>query len=629
MEPVPVNKGKKVFKKGVPRFVIIGIICVVVLGGLALTYALKGNPFAKEAAVQQRTARVVKGNLNISISGSGPIASSNRVEVASGVQGTITKANFKEGDKVKAGDLLFELDDSDAKSNIEKIKSDIAQMQVTVDDNKKSLSNLTIKAPFGGQVTEVVPKAGDVLQKNATILTITDSSKLKAVVQFSGSLINKISTGQKAVINIQDLMQSVNGTVTFVGNKPYTAPGGEVFDVEITFANPGSLKEGLNASAEITTSKETLTSANAGKIEYINYQTIKSDAGGTVKSVKVRKNNFVKAGEVLVELQNDELVTSGNTVDLKIKDLYAQLESAEKKLSDYKIYAPIDGVIISQSKKAGDIVKAGDALMTISDIGHMQFEVSIDELDIAKVKIGQKVNVTVDALTETSAKPLTGEVIKIAIEGTSSNGVTTYPVTIRVNDTSNLKIGMNANAEIMINEKSGVLLVPLEAVQKMRNRSFVMVKGTAENSENSSNFNGGNGGNRGSVQEGNGNTNSSNRAAGNMPAGMARGNSANAQYYANSVRKPVEVGINNSEYIEIISGLQEGDEVILPPLATSTQQNTTQMRTGIGGIGGFGGGMGGMTGGRNNSQQGGNSPQGGNTQQGGSSQQGGNTQSRQ
>ena len=67
----------------------------------------------------------------------------------------------------------------------------------------------------------------------------------------------------------------------------------------------------------------------------------------------------------------------------------------------------------------------------------MEFDVLVDELDIAKVKVGQKVNVTVDALQQTSTIPLKGVVKVIAVKGTSTNGVTTYPITVSINGAGN------------------------------------------------------------------------------------------------------------------------------------------------------------------------------------------------
>ncbi|MCX8132169.1 MAG: HlyD family efflux transporter periplasmic adaptor subunit [Clostridia bacterium] len=603
--------------------VIIGVICFILITAIIVALVLRFGS-VKTAAIEQRTEKVVKGSISVSVTGSGPVKSSNESEVTSAVSGKITKIYHKEGDTVKAGELLFDLDDSDARLNVEKIKNSIAQTRLTADSNEKGMNNLIVNAPFDGQVTNVTfSKVGDEINKGATVLTITDVSKLKLSASFSGAIIQEIKTGQKVIVNVQDLMQSVEGIVTYISKNPSTtSTGGAVYDAEITLSNPGSLKAGMGANVEVETKTGSHTSTGTGKLEYVNSQVIKCDSGGVIEKITVKENQFVSAGQSLIQFRNDDLELSVQTTGLKIQDLNNQLAAAEKQLSEYKIYSPIDGVIVLQDIKVGNSVKPADVLTTITDPGHMEFSVSIDELDIAKIKVGQKVNITIAALPETLLKPIGGQVSKIAIQGTSSNGVTTYPVTIKVNEAADLKVGMNADAEIMISEKTDILVVPLEAVQKMRNRSFVMVKekegnsadGAVEkstdaisdgnrirrnNSGNNSNGNGG--GRRNSSDSASTGTNS-----GNFAAGISRMNPAYAQYYSNAVMKPVEVGTNNDQYIEIVSGLNEGDEVILPPLANSSSQNNMQVRSNIGGIGGMGG-LGGGFGGnpernRNNTQ---------------------------
>lgn len=644
-----IGKLKSIMKKKLAKVIAIVLVLAIAFSALVAFDVIELGS-KKTAVQQQRTSKVKKGDISITVTGSGAIASSNRVDITPKVSGTITKVYFKEGDTVKEGDLLFEMDDKDAKLNLEEIKTNMEKAAVSSNSSIKSVNNLNVTAPFGGKITKIESKVGDTLGKNASILTITDMSRLKVVLPFSGSAVKEISNGKKATVYIQDLMQSVGGTVTYVSSSPYsTSLGGEVYDVEISINNPGSLKEGMKAAAGINTSKGEVTSTDAGSTEYINTETIKSDAGGTVNSINVRVNDTVKAGDLLAQIDNDDLAVAVKTNELEMKGLNSKLESAQDKISNYKIYSPINGVIVSQDANAGDMAKEGSALATISDTNNMEFDVSIDELDIAKIKVGQEVNITADALTETEKTPLTGEVTKVAIEGTSSNGVTTYPVTIKVNETEKLKVGMNVNAEIMTSQKKDVLLVPLEAVTKVGNGGIVFVMGTGDNSGNKNGqgnrdfapggFQGGNdtngdasgngrkgrpsgapdgvrpsgapggaipSGAPGNVdqkgtsersRQGASSGSSSSKDSSNNAVNKMMKNSAYAKYYENAVVKRVELGINNDSYIEVVSGLDEGDEVLLPPLSTGSSSGKTQTQMGgmggIGGMGGFSGGMGG------------------------------------
>lgn len=603
------------FKKG--KKIKILILCLVVLLIASAVFTFITIRKGKTASnIQQRTATVVKGNLDISIAGSSSLESSNRRELSPKVTSKINKINFKEGDEVKEGDVIFELDDTDALLNIEDTKNQIAQTQLTQENNIKSISGLNIKAPYSGQVTGILLKSGDTVGKGSVVLTITDLSKLKLILPFGGKGIEGVTKGKKADVYLQDLMQSVEGTVTYVSSKPYsTAAGGELYNVEIQIDNPGSLKEGMQASAEIQTPSGIVSSVENGALAYLNSTKLRSDAGGTVKTVNAMENQYVNAGDTLLEITNDDLKLTLDTTDLKLQNLQRQLEIQTEQLAYYKITAPNSGMITSLTAKEGDTVKQGDVLAVVADMGHMQFSVSVDELDIAKVQVGQRVDITVDALEETTTKPLTGQVTKTAMEGTSSGGVTTYPVTISVNETDKLKAGMNANATIYISEKKDVLMVPLEAVQKMGNRSFVWVKSNGTNQANGSgqwkyggnntrgNRNNTNGSDNGGNSQTQGQQNSQQNGQqqnGNQSGSSAQGNrrnmSASNPYYAGAVIMPVETGINNDTYIEITSGLKEGDIVILPQVTTSSKTNNTQTNSGLG-LGGMLGGGGGMNGG--------------------------------
>jgi HlyD family secretion protein len=234
-----------------------------------------------------------------------------------------------------------------------------------------------------------------------------------------------------------------------------------------------------------------------------------------------------------------------------LEDYNNQLVAAKNELDKYDIYSPIDGILTLNDLKAGDVLKSGDVIGYTADYDHMQFEISIDELDISKIKIGQSTNVTIDALAETNGKPISGSVSKVAIEGTSTNGVTTYPVTIQIDKADNLKSGMNANAEILIEQRKDVLFVPIEAVNKRGGKSFVSVrKGT------------------GSVE---GKTVIKNSASTGELKNTKQNQLANVEIRA------VEIGINNEEYIEILSGVKEGEIVILPTISTGQAGAKNQM----------------------------------------------------
>lgn len=607
------QRGIKKLKWSKKRIITLSIASIViisiVIGGVLFT---KNNAAISTMASAQRTIQVTKGNIEVSLSGSGTVASASTSDLMSNVQGKITKSYFNEGDKVKKGDLLFEIDDTDAKLNIQKIENSISLAQLNVNSNEKSYSNLTITAPISGKVTGVTAVKGESVNNGMSLFTITDTAKLKILVPFSTTYISNIKVGQKAQVQVQEIMNTVEGTVTGIDDYSYTASnGGTVRNVEVTVTNPGSLSDKMTASVDIATSNGLESGSQICSLEYANKQVVKASTMGTFSTVNIDENQYVNKGDVLLRIENDDLQVTSQTNELKIQDLNNQLVAAQKQLENYKIYSPIEGTITAIKSVVGDSVKSGDIVISIRDFNQMQFTISVDELDISKVKLGQKAAITIDALTDTTAKPLDGEVIYKAMEGTSTNGVATYDIKIKINETENLLAGMNANAKIILNDSQDTLMLPLEAITKMGNRSFVRVVGTAGKNDQAQTGVGMNGGNRpGRITSGaavssdtgtgsnSSNSNSKRNGTngqGNSTTGISRQSAAfkaNQQYYANTIMKPVELGINNDTYVEIKSGLAEGDVVVLPPLVTnSTSSNKTTTQSGGFNLGGMGGGV--------------------------------------
>ena len=177
---------RRVFERKISKVAIIGFIVIIIAGGLFLANMLRTKNNAKTTS-QVLTAKVMRGNIGVSISGSGSIVSSNRVDVSPAVNGTITKVLFKEGDKIKAGDVMFQIDNAKAVASIEDIQNNISQSELSQSTGTNDLTKLIIKAPFSGRATGINMKVGDVLSKGATLCTISDQSKLKLLIPFTSN----------------------------------------------------------------------------------------------------------------------------------------------------------------------------------------------------------------------------------------------------------------------------------------------------------------------------------------------------------------------------------------------------------------------------------------------------------
>lgn len=644
------EKAKTPRKKWLPKKKRTWVIVILVLALLAFAVVqIISRKTATQETVTQRTGKVTQGTIRISVTGSGPLTPQSKMSVTADTSAAILEILHQDGDTVKQGDILYVLDDTDARKALEKVQNNLDDAADSNEDVLQDVASLSVSAPIPGIVTGLTSKVGDTVNKGAVLLTLSDTRTLTMTASFGASDMAAIHKGMAATVTLPDIMTTITGTVTRVGNSAYVnTAGSTLVDVDISIKNPGALIEGMTAEAALSIAGTTVTAMSNSTLSYEKRELVKSDAGGTLTAIHVHNNDTVRSGASLMTLQNDDLVSTVRSSETKVTDLQLQLEDAQAVIDDCTILAPMDGVVTGIDQTVGDAIKSGTVLCSVLNPQLMEFSVSIDELDIAKIKTGLDVSIMLDALEDTATKPLTGKVGKIAIEGTSQNGVTNYPVTILVDADDRLKSGMNADGEIIIENKENVLMVPVEAVQKMGNRSIVYVLGTvADGSATTGGMRPGGAFPEGMTPPEGGFPEGMTPPEGGFPEGMVPGDGSGAAtggaftpgsgrrnrdnttgttagvagdtgttatggtgasgftglgragrnnaYYANATPVFVETGVNNEQYVEIISGLSLGQEIVLPQLAAASAITTGQ--SGFGGLMGGGGGAGGIPGG--------------------------------
>lgn len=548
------TEGVKKFagKTSKKKLVITAVIILLIAAIASIAINNLNSNKSKENTSQQLTATVQKGDLSIVISGSAPISSSTKYDFTSNVNGTLTNICFKDGDKVQAGDLIFEVDDKDTQLQIKQLKNSIAQAQLSHNRNVKNLKAGTVTAPIDGEIINLQVREGDSLSNNGTLLTITDKSKLKLLVPFSNTYRNTLTIGQKVTVNAFDTskeeLHTVEGSISDISTPSYaTNDGAEVYNVGVIIDNNSYLSEGMVANASVNIDGIEVTSDGSNTLSYLKSMTVKASSGGTVSKLSIENGQNVKKGDILAEFNNDDLELTIQTSALTLEDLNSELHTAEEKLLDYKIYAPFDGTFTLNDIEQGNSIKQGDILGNVANYDTMELSIDVDELDISQIAVGQSANVTIDALSETTDNPIKGIVAKIAVEGTSSGGVSTYPVTIQLEQNGGLKGSMNANAEILVSRKSDVLYVPVDAVRKKNGKSFVTVVNSADRTDDGTN------------------------------------SKVKKQKETEQIteRREVKTGISTAYYIEIVSGLKEGE--IVAVTSASSDINNRMMPGGMGG----------------------------------------------
>lgn len=520
-------------KKKKWKGILLILLIVAVLAGGIIGLVLKVRETVKTVigvgGVEEDSV-VERGDLVEQLSSSGMLTplDSYKVTAASNIEGTILTADFEEGDRVKKGDVLYRVGSDALDSKISSAKRNVSRAEEKLSKAKKDYnkvvgdcSGYTVKATTSGYVKDVAVTKGTTLTQGATVVAaIYNNTYMTIVLPFNAASVSSKMVGKTAEITLSDTEETLKGTVTKVTGYTDTLSGNRIVKyVTIRVKNDGALNESQAATASIGN----VDCNEEGYFQKAEDQTVVSEISGKVSRVLVKEGQWVEKGEALVKIEDgtyDEAISSAKDQVEAAQDSLEDAEEALKELSDsksdYVITSPITGTIVKKNGKEGDKVSAlNDGLCTIYDLSSMTLEMMIDELDIKKVEKGQKVTLTADAVEGVTYE---GTVTGICLEGKRNGNMTQYPVMVRINDTGDLLPGMSVEASILVKESKNTLMVHSECLMR---DNMMYVKDD-------------------SVKE----------PDGEVPAG----------YRA----VEVEIGISDGTYIEVLSGLKEGDEVYRP-----------------------------------------------------------------
>lgn len=499
------------------RLVIVAVL--LALAGLGLHWFLGRNPGKTAPNGTYIEAPVERRDVVSRLSYSGTLEPADSYTVTSLVSGEILSADFEEGDIVGKDDVLYTIDNSDAASGVERAQNSLSQAQRSYSQVQRSLGDLNITSPANGQLAELFVEPGDDVNAGQTVAVVRDSASMTVKLPFPADEAASFQVGQPAQVTADGSFETLNGTVTAVAASDSVLSGNRIVRiVTIEVQNPGAVTSSTLATAVVGGSACAESSAFSYKAE----KNVTASVSGTVAALPVAEGAAVSSGQLLVSLQsdslNDQLASAGD----QIRDAQISLENQRNSLDNYIIQSPIEGTVIDKTYKQGDkISEGGKQLCTIFDLRYLSFTMYVDELDIKQVEVGQKVQITADAV---EGQTFEGQITKVSINGTTSNGATSYPVTVRIDEAGDLLPGMNVDASVVIAEAKDVLTVPVEAVS--RGNQVLVKTSDAPGAESD----------------------------GVLPAGY--------------VYQEVSLGLSDDDYIEIVSGLSEGDQVAYQPVAS-------------------------------------------------------------
>lgn len=511
---IKIPKSKK--KRRWLRVLIALVVIAAVIAGFAVH--LKKN-LSNQTDSGYLVANATKQDLTVSVTGTATLEPADSYQVTTLVSGEVLSAPFEEGDLVEKDDLLFSIDCSDAQNSAESAAIGVQQSQLAYGQAKEAMYPT---ATMTGKVNEVYVKSGDSVTPGTALAKIVNTEDIYIDFQFSYYDAEQFYVGEPATIYIGNFTDTIPGSIVALSDSFMTSGAGiKLRTVRIKAANPGMVTDDYTASATIGGAG----CYNMSQVSLSGAAVVYATGSGTVDDLSIMAGDTVTKGATICTISSQANRAQLQNAQLAVQSSQLSENTAQNNMDNYDIKAPISGTVIEKNFKTGDTVKGMDSgtLAVVYDLSYLKLQMNVDELDIQKVAVGESVEITANAV---NGQTFTGTVDKVSINGTTTNGVTTYPVTIIIKDFGDLLPGMNVSARILGETAKNVLCIPLEAVSR---GNVVLVP---------------------------------------QPGAMNKDNTGvvNPQLVE---EKEVTLGRNDNEYIEVTGGLEEGDIVLIENQASN------------------------------------------------------------
>ena len=456
------NQKKKQRKKVRNTIIALVVLAVLAVGGFFLYRFLTAKE-AVNSQIQTQPAQI--SSIQSMVQGSGNAKAKDTAAITLTQGGTVQEVFVTAGDTVTEGQPLYTIRSQAAEDEVTAAQEKVSNLQKDMADLHKALNNLTVRAPFAGKLIEVSEfETGSTVSSGASVATLVNDKKLKLSLYFSYAYENDIYVGQSVSVSIPAVMDSFTGSVEQVNKVHYITPeGADHFEVVVAFDNPGTLTEGMTASAALTAADGTpIYPYENGTTKYYETRKIVTEAGGPLLSANLLCYSNVSAGQVLLSMGSDTIDSDIRAKQKEIDDAMEKLTEAQKALNNFNAVAPIDGTVTTCTLAEGAEVKSGDTVIIISNTTTMLVNITVDDRNISFVKPGM----TVD-LTDWNGNVFTGTVSSINTgSAEAGQGMTSFPVTLTVdNYDGSLLEGVWLDYSFVASQSDDCIVVPMQSVK--------------------------------------------------------------------------------------------------------------------------------------------------------------------
>jgi HlyD family secretion protein len=513
---------------------LVWALVAVALLAVAGTALYLSSSTANTVTTTNNTYAVTRGSVVASVAGSGSVAANQTLDLSFSTAGTVVETSVALGDEVSAGQVLARLDDAmlqllvvNAQANL-----DSAQAQLDALQAGPTAAELTsaqwavVNAEVQVQQLTEGPTAADVTAARSALLSAQDNLAMLQAGSDPVAIANAQAALEQAKNSLYSQQMSRDATCAKPG-VPCDQANVMVGNGEISVRQAQAALDRLLAGptqTELQVAQYAVQQANARLAALFTAPTAEQTEAAQLQLQNAQARlDELTAGAAAADLAKAQ--ASVAAAQLSLTQAQAALEAAT-------LRAPFDGIVTALNLSNGAAIGSGATALTLLDRSGLHVDLKLSENSAVKVQAGQPVTLTFVSL---NGKTVTGTVSYVSPVAETTNGVVTYAVRVNLaGSDAEIRIGMTANLVIVTAQKDNVLLVPNTALLPQGDGQVVV------------------------------------RIGGAGPAG-------------GQVQTPVETGLTDGTYTEIMSGLNEGD--VIQSLATATTTTSSGAPGGPGGLG--------------------------------------------